>query len=110
MQAFLSKGRISARKTSNGSYVLRGHINGLGGGPITGAVMYGCVKIGGWLGIIGGTTAVAATTVAAAPVAVVGGAMVGSAAAASMGVAAAVTTVETAASAAFLFGVSLPTP
>jgi hypothetical protein len=40
---FMKKGRISARKTSDGSYVLRGHVNGLGGGP-TGAM------IGSYLG------------------------------------------------------------
>ena len=35
---FLKKGRIAPHKLSDGSYMLRGHVNGLGGGP-TGAMI-----------------------------------------------------------------------
>jgi hypothetical protein len=30
---FMQKGRISTHKLNDGSYMLRGHVNGLGGGP-----------------------------------------------------------------------------
>jgi len=40
---FMKRGRLSAHKTNDGTYVLRGHVNGLGGGP-TGAM------IGSYLG------------------------------------------------------------
>lgn len=38
MARFLKKGYVSPHKTSDGSYVLRGHVNGVGGGP-TGAMI-----------------------------------------------------------------------
>lgn len=56
MAMFMKKGRVSAHKTSDGSYVLRGHVNGLGGGPISGAIAYWVTKC-----TMYGTAAAAAT-------------------------------------------------
>jgi hypothetical protein len=57
MARFMQKGRVSAHKTSDGSYVLRGRVNGLGGGPVTGWLLYWGTKA-----VCYGTAAAAAGT------------------------------------------------
>lgn len=57
MALFRQRGRISAHKTSDGSYYLRGHVNGPGGGPIAGWIAYWGTKA-----LCYGTAAAAAGT------------------------------------------------
>ena len=71
---FMKRGRISAHKTSDGSYVLRGHVNGLGGGPIAGVWAYWLTKSTMYGTAIAAGTAAVATGVGAAVVAAGGGA------------------------------------
>jgi hypothetical protein len=40
LSRFMQKGRISTHKLNDGSYMLRGHVNGVGGGPIAGWIAY----------------------------------------------------------------------
>jgi hypothetical protein len=62
MAAFMKRGRISAHKMSDGSYTLRGHVNGLGGGPIFGSIVYWGIKTFAYgTGIVAAGTAVVAT-------------------------------------------------
>ena len=72
LHRFMQKGRVSAHKLSDGSYMLRGHVNGLGGGPIAAGICYWTVKGLCWAGIIGAGSAVVASGVGAG-VALVGG-------------------------------------
>lgn len=60
---FLEKGRIEAKKYKDGSsYYLRGHVNGLGGGPITGWIAYwGTKALCYGTGVAAAGTAVVAT-------------------------------------------------
>jgi hypothetical protein len=51
MAMFMKRGRISAHKTNDGSYVLRGHVNGLGGGPMLASFAYWCTKSLCWGGV-----------------------------------------------------------
>lgn len=81
---FLQKGRISANKLNDGSYMLRGHVNGLGGGPLLASFSYWCVKSLCWGGIAAAGAGVVATGVGAG-VALAGG---GGAAATAGGLAA----------------------
>ena len=73
MQEFLRKGRISAHKTNDGSYVLRGHVNGLGGGPVAAAWAYWITKSTMYGTAIAAGTVAVATGVGAVVVAAGGG-------------------------------------
>lgn len=70
---FLQKGRISAHKLSDGGYMLRGHVNGLGGGPLLAGFSYWCVKTLCWGGVVGAGTAAVVAPVVGAGVALAGG-------------------------------------
>lgn len=72
LTAFMRRGRITAHKTNDGSYVLRGHINGVGGGPLLAGFAYWCTKSLCWGGVAAAGTAVVATGVGAG-VALAGG-------------------------------------
>ena len=62
MARFMQKGRISAHKLNDGSYMLRGHVNGVGGGPIAGWIAYwGTKALCYGTGIAAGTTVVVAS-------------------------------------------------
>lgn len=69
---FLQKGRISANKLSDGGYMLRGHINGLGGGPMLASFAYWCTKSLCW-GTVAAAGGAAVATGVGAGVALVGG-------------------------------------
>lgn len=84
MAMFMQRGRISARKTSDGSYYLRGHVDGLGGGPMLASFAYWCTKSLCWGGVAAAGTAVVATGVGAG-VAIATGAGVSAGTAASAG-------------------------
>lgn len=93
MARFMQKGRISAHKLSDGSYMLRGHVDGLGGGPIVATAFYWGTKCLCWAGIIGTGTAVVASGVGAGvalagggSAALTGGALAGGAAKAGIAV------------------------
>lgn len=80
MAMFMKRGRISAHKTNDGSYILRGHVNGLGGGPIAAAWAYWATKSTMYgTAIVAGTAAVA-TGVGGIVIAAGGGATVAAAA------------------------------
>lgn len=137
MAMFMQRGRISARKTSDGSYILRGHVHGLGGGPIAGWVAYwgtkalcygtavaaagtAVVATGGALGAASGVIAAAATGGATTGATLVGAGIAGagmageavavssSAVAAFGGLAGAATAVETTATSLGLLALSCP--
>lgn len=79
--AFLRRGRITAHKTSDGSYMLRGHVNGLGGGPVCASFAYWATKV-----LCYGTAAAATGAVVASGVgAIAGAAGIGAGAAAGAG-------------------------
>jgi hypothetical protein len=61
IHAFAQKGKIQITKTEDGKYILRSMINGLGGGPVTGAVFYWGTKVLCYAGLIT-TAGVAAGT------------------------------------------------
>lgn len=72
LAAFMRRGRITAHKTNDGSYILRGHINGVGGGPLLAGFAYWATKSLCWGGVAAAGTAVVATGVGAG-VALAGG-------------------------------------
>lgn len=72
LSRFMQKGRISAHKLNDGTYMLRGHVNGVGGGPLVATAFYWGTKCLCWAGIIGTGTAVVASGVGAG-VALAGG-------------------------------------
>jgi hypothetical protein len=74
MAMFMKRGRISAHKTNDGSYVLRGYVNGLGGGPIAGSIAYWVTKCGLYGGAAAAGGAVIASGVGAIVTAAGGGA------------------------------------
>src|ERR1700691_2014946 len=76
MERFVQKGRISAHKLSDGGYMLRGHVNGLGGGPMLASFSYWCVKTLCWGGVAAAGGAVVVTGVGAGAAALGGGAAV----------------------------------
>lgn len=73
--AFLRSGRIQVTKTDDGTLMLRHHVNGLGGGPVCGAIAYWGVKVLAYSGLVAGTTTAVVVTGGGAAAAV-GGAMV----------------------------------
>ena len=74
---FLKKGRIAPHKLSDGSYMLRGHVNGLGGGPMLASFSYWCVKTLCWGSVAAAGGAVVATGVGAGTALLGGGTIAG---------------------------------
>lgn len=64
---YLASGKIRVSRTSDGGYMLRSHIPGVGGGPITGALTYFGVKGILYIGAVTGIIAVAPIVPAVAP-------------------------------------------
>lgn len=78
LSRFMQKGRISTHKLDDGSYMLRGHVNGLGGGPMLASFSYWCVKSLCWGGIATAGGAVVVSGVGAGVAALGGGTVVAS--------------------------------
>ena len=64
MAMFMKRGRISSHKTSDGSYVLRGHVNGVGSGAF--GAMVGCY-VGKFAVYLVAHTAILAVSVCTGP-------------------------------------------
>lgn len=74
---FMQKGRISTHKLSDGSYMLRGHVNGLGGGPMLASFAYWCTKSLCWGSVAAAGAGVIATGVGAGTALLGGGTVAG---------------------------------
>jgi hypothetical protein len=74
---FMQKGRISAHKLNDGGYMLRGHVNGLGSGPVLASFSYWCVKSLCWGGIATTGTALVVSGVGAGTALLGGGTIAG---------------------------------
>lgn len=70
LAAFVQAGKILVSKTNDGKYILRSHINGLGGGPMFGAFAYWATKSLCYGTVLAGAGAVAATGIGAVGAAV----------------------------------------
>jgi hypothetical protein len=72
LSAFLKCGRIMVTRSTDGSLILRHHVNGIGGGPVAASIGYWGTKVLCWAGIITAGGAAVASGVGAG-VALAGG-------------------------------------
>jgi len=76
--AYLKQGRIGVTKLSDGSFALRSHMQGLGGGPVAGAIAYWLTKslcYGGVVAAAGTVVVLPATAAVATPLLLSAGGM-----------------------------------